>query len=97
MVTDPLLLTSWRITVLEDESGEPYDEVESNYAPMRSEPDIAQFVPKVERAMKAYAICKDRLDLVLKMLGRCLGDDKFGEKARWNHPTVSPRDQSAAA
>jgi hypothetical protein len=35
VVTDPSLLTSWRITVLEDEFGEPYYEVEPNYAPMR--------------------------------------------------------------
>jgi hypothetical protein len=35
VVTDPSLLTSWRFTVLEDESGEPYYEVDPNYAPMK--------------------------------------------------------------
>ena len=30
----------------------------------QKEPDIDQLVPKVEKAMQAYSICKDRLDKV---------------------------------
>src|SRR3954451_17945380 len=36
----------------------------------QKEPDIDQLVPKVEKAMKAYTICKDRLDKVQATLGR---------------------------
>jgi exodeoxyribonuclease VII small subunit len=36
----------------------------------QKEPDIDQLVPKVERAMKAYSICKDRLDKVQATLGQ---------------------------
>ncbi len=35
VVTDPTLLTSWMFTVLEEESGEPYDEAEPNLAPVQ--------------------------------------------------------------
>jgi exodeoxyribonuclease VII small subunit len=38
----------------------------------QQEPDIDQLVPKVEKAMRAYAICKDRLDAVQETLGRYL-------------------------
>jgi hypothetical protein len=34
------------------------------------EPDIDQLVPKVEQAMRAYAICKERLEAVQETLGR---------------------------
>jgi exodeoxyribonuclease VII small subunit len=36
----------------------------------QKEPDIDQLVPKVERAMGAYKICKDRLDKVQATLGQ---------------------------
>jgi exodeoxyribonuclease VII small subunit len=36
----------------------------------QKEPDIDQLVPKVEKAMKAYSICKERLDLVQTTLGQ---------------------------
>src|SRR3954463_5788663 len=36
----------------------------------QKEPDIDQLVPKVEKAMQAYSICKDRLDKVQATLGR---------------------------
>jgi exodeoxyribonuclease VII small subunit len=36
----------------------------------QKEPDIDQLVPKVETAMKAYSICKDRLDKVQATLGQ---------------------------
>jgi len=35
----------------------------------QKEPDIDQLVPKVERAMKAYSVCEDRLDKVQATLG----------------------------
>jgi exodeoxyribonuclease VII small subunit len=38
----------------------------------QEEPDIDQLVPKVERAMQAYRICKDRLDKVKETLGQYL-------------------------
>ena len=38
----------------------------------QEEPDIDQLVPKVERAMQAYRICKDRLDRVKETLGQDL-------------------------
>jgi exodeoxyribonuclease VII small subunit len=36
----------------------------------QKEPDIDQLVPKVEKAMRAYSICKDRLDKVQETLGQ---------------------------
>jgi hypothetical protein len=36
------------------------------------EPDIDQFVPKVEQAMRAYVICKERLDAMQATLGQHL-------------------------
>jgi exodeoxyribonuclease VII small subunit len=39
----------------------------------QEEPNIDELVPKVELAMKAYAICKDRLDKVQVTLGQYLG------------------------
>jgi exodeoxyribonuclease VII small subunit len=36
----------------------------------QKEPDIDQLVPKVETAMKAYQICKDRLTKVQETLGQ---------------------------
>jgi exodeoxyribonuclease VII small subunit len=41
----------------------------------QEEPDIDQLVPKVERAMQAYRICKDRLDRVKETLGQYLQGD----------------------
>ena len=41
----------------------------------QEEPDIDQLVPKVERAMQAYRICKDRLDRVKQTLGQYLQGD----------------------
>jgi exodeoxyribonuclease VII small subunit len=38
----------------------------------QEEPDIDQLVPRVERAMQAYRICKDRLDRVKETLGQYL-------------------------
>ena len=36
----------------------------------QKEPDIDQLVPKVEKAMKAYSFCKDRLTKVQETLGQ---------------------------
>jgi exodeoxyribonuclease VII small subunit len=41
----------------------------------QKEPDIDQLVPRVERAMRAYSICKDRLDKVQATLGRYFDRD----------------------
>jgi exodeoxyribonuclease VII small subunit len=41
----------------------------------QKEPDIDQLVPRVERAMKAYAICKERLDRVQATLGQYFEND----------------------
>ncbi len=40
----------------------------------QEEPDIDQLVPRVERAMQAYRICRDRLDRVKETLGQYLSD-----------------------
>lgn len=42
----------------------------------QKEPDIDQLVPWVERAMRAYSICKDRLDTVQATPGKYFGDDR---------------------
>src|SRR4051812_44491769 len=48
----------------------------------QKEPDIDQLVPKVETAMRAYSICKDRLDKVQATLGRYFPKDgSAGEQA----------------
>ena len=41
----------------------------------QKEPDIDQLVPKVETAMRAYSICKDRLDKVQATLGQYFQKD----------------------
>jgi exodeoxyribonuclease VII small subunit len=41
----------------------------------QKEPDIDQLVPKVEKAMKAYTICKQRLDAVQATLGQYFHKD----------------------
>jgi exodeoxyribonuclease VII small subunit len=44
----------------------------------QKEPDIDQLVPKVERAMKAYSICKDRLSKVQETLGQYFEKEEEG-------------------
>lgn len=44
----------------------------------QNEPDIDQLVPKVEKAMKAYTICKDRLDKVQATLGQYFQQEGTG-------------------
>jgi exonuclease VII small subunit len=41
----------------------------------QKEPDIDQLVPKVEKAMQAYQICKDRLTKVQETLGQYFEKD----------------------
>jgi exodeoxyribonuclease VII small subunit len=41
----------------------------------QKEPDIDQLVPKVEKAMRAYSICKERLDKVQATLGQYFEKD----------------------
>jgi exonuclease VII small subunit len=65
----------------------------------QKEPDIDQLVPKVDRAMKAYTICKDRLDKVQATLGQYFQKDeavdgaevtKNGDGAARKSPKPSP-------
>jgi exodeoxyribonuclease VII small subunit len=44
----------------------------------QTEPDIDQLVPKVEKAMQAYQICKDRLTKVQETLGQYFEKDETG-------------------
>jgi exodeoxyribonuclease VII small subunit len=51
----------------------------------QKEPDIDQLVPRLEKAMAAYRICKDRLDQVQASLGQYFpqdGGDDSEEPAR---------------
>jgi exodeoxyribonuclease VII small subunit len=41
----------------------------------QKEPDIDQLVPKIEKAMGAYKICRDRLDKVQATLGQYFQKD----------------------
>ncbi len=59
----------------------------------QKEPDIDQLVPKVERAMRAYSICKDRLDKVQTTLGQYFQreDTPDGGGANGNDDGVASR------
>jgi hypothetical protein len=48
----------------------------------QKEPDIDQLVPKVEHAMKAYQICKDRLTKVQETLGQYFENEDGGLSKR---------------
>ena len=55
----------------------------------QKEPDIDQLVPKVETAMKAYQICKDRLTKVQETLGQYFekdGDEGEAGRVRADGP-----------
>ncbi len=47
----------------------------------QKEPDIDQLVPKVEMAMQAYSICKDRLTKVQETLGQYFEKDEVKGEA----------------
>ena len=48
----------------------------ADWLSQQKEPDIDQLVPKVEKAMKAYTICKDRLTKVQETLGQYFEKDE---------------------
>jgi exodeoxyribonuclease VII small subunit len=50
----------------------------ADWLSQQKEPDIDQLVPKVERAMQAYSICKDRLTKVQETLGQYFEKDEVG-------------------
>jgi exonuclease VII small subunit len=56
----------------------------------QKEPDIDQLVPKVEKAMQAYSICKDRLTKVQETLGQ------YFEKEEVKGEAGSPRGEGVA-
>jgi exodeoxyribonuclease VII small subunit len=65
----------------------------------QKEPDIDQLVPRVEKAMKAYTICKDRLDKVQATLGQYFpkdgatdSDDSSGGGGRVEKASRTPSD-----
>src|SRR4051794_17563107 len=64
----------------------------SDWLSGQKEPDIDQLVPKVEAAMRAYAICKDRLDQVQATLGRYFekGDPAAEGTTAWNGDGAGP-------
>ena len=47
----------------------------------QKEPDIDQLVPKVEKAMQAYQICKDRLTKVQETLGQYFEKEEGRDEA----------------
>jgi hypothetical protein len=57
------------------------------------EPDIDQLMPKVEQAIRAYAICKERLEAVQETLGRYFQyfQPKDASPAPTSTPVVSRR------
>jgi hypothetical protein len=44
----------------------------------QKEPDIDQLVPKIEKAMQAYQICKDRLTKLQETLGQYFDNEEVG-------------------
>jgi exodeoxyribonuclease VII small subunit len=80
---------------MNDGDGLDRDSFNKNYAILKEaadwlskqgEPDIDALVPKVEKAMGAYAICKDRLLKVQEALGQYLEPDDAAEE---NPPSVA--------
>jgi exodeoxyribonuclease VII small subunit len=47
----------------------------ADWLSQQKEPDIDQLVPKVEAAMKAYRLCKDRLETVQETLSQYFEPD----------------------
>jgi len=75
---------------MSDEEGLDRESFNKNYAILKQtadwlskqgEPDIDQLVPRVERAMQAYAICKERLNMVQETLGQYLGQDDADQES----------------
>ena len=65
----------------------------ADWLSQQKEPDIDQLVPKVEKAMKAYRICKERLDTVQATLGQYFEKDvpSDGSEATGNGDGVARR------
>lgn len=53
----------------------------------QEEPDIDQLVPRVEEAMQAYQVCKERLDMVKETLGKYLQPESMDGKPVDGKPT----------
>jgi len=53
----------------------------ADWLSQQKEPDIDQLVPKVEKAMQAYSICKDRLTKVQETLGQYFEKDEVKGEA----------------
>ncbi len=53
----------------------------ADWLSQQKEPDIDQLVPKAEKAMKAYSICKDRLTKVQETLGKYFEKDEVKDEA----------------
>jgi exodeoxyribonuclease VII small subunit len=63
----------------------------ADWLSQQREPDIDQLVPKVERAMKAYSICKDRLSKVEETLGQYFTNDESKGDAGSSQAGGSPK------
>ncbi len=58
----------------------------------QKEPDLDQLVPKVEKAMQAYSICKDRLTKVQETLGQYFEKEEDGDKPAAGAPSSAEVD-----
>jgi exodeoxyribonuclease VII small subunit len=65
----------------------------------QKEPDIDQLVPKVEKAMKAYSICKDRLTKVQETLGQYFEESAGGmvQRVTQADPSTDGKDEDDIA
>lgn len=43
----------------------------------QTEPNIDELIPQIEKAMKAYQVCKERLDHVSEALSKMLPEEKL--------------------
>jgi exodeoxyribonuclease VII small subunit len=74
----------------------------ADWLSQQREPDIDQLVPKVERAMKAYSICKDRLTKVQEALGQYFekeeaGGDGLARQVMQAEPSADGQDEEDIA
>jgi exodeoxyribonuclease VII small subunit len=56
----------------------------------QSEPDIDQLLPIVEESIKAYGVCKERINAVEIALKEALGESTDNDSAR-SDPVDTPR------
>jgi hypothetical protein len=87
-------------SAMSGESGLDRQSFNSNYTILKqtvewlsteAEPDIDQLLPKVELAIHAYAICRERLEKIQQTLGQSLAHDEL--RQQW--PSPSARRDSA--